>query len=236
MFTTDSSLATYLDGIGRYPLLSANDELRLGTRSIRGDLEARRRLVECNLRLVVSIARHFEGNGLELLDLVQEGNVGLMSAAARFDPRRGPRFATYAGIWIRQAICRSLSTQSRLVRVPLQLAESADFRQHEKRPVSLEEPVGDGRAVADLIADRAAEDPALLADEADDVIRRAFGSLGERRRRVLELRYGLDGRGERSLSQVAHELGVSRERVRRLQQASLHQLASDPELTTLRAA
>jgi len=237
MLTADSSLSAYLGEIGRFPLLTAADEWRLGARSRRGDLAARRRLVECNLRLVVSIARHYEGNGLELLDLVQEGNVGLMNAAQRFDPSRGNRFATYAGIWIRQAICRSLSTQSRLVRVPARLAESAEFRRAEQRPLSLHEPVGDGDAVvADLVSDDGAADPSLLEEDAGAVVRRACDELGERRSRLLALRFGLDGNGERSLVEVAGELGVSRERARRLQETSLRRLAGNAELSTLRAA
>jgi RNA polymerase sigma factor (sigma-70 family) len=237
MLSPDPSLASYLDQIGRHPLLTAAEERRLGARGRAGDAAARRRLVECNLRLVVSIARHYEGNGLELLDLVQEGNLGLMTAAARFDPSRGTRFAGYAGIWIRQAICRALSTQSRLVRVPVRLAASSEFRRVEQRPLSLHEQAGDGDAVVfELLRDASAEDPSLVGDDPVPVVRRACDALGERRRRVLELRFGLDGRGERSLGEVAEELGVSRERARRLQESSLYELAGHPELSALRAA
>jgi RNA polymerase sigma factor (sigma-70 family) len=235
---TENSLAAYLDQISRFALLDADQEMRLGVRALRGDTAARRRLVECNLRLVVAVARRYEGHGLDLLDLVQEGNLGLMAAAERFDPRRGARFATFARIWIRQAVCRALSAHSRVVRVPLRLAASQEFRSGERRTLSLAEPAGrDGRALEELLDDRGAGDPAQ-ADARDDasVVQKACASLPGRRRRVVEMRFGLDGRGERTLLQVADELGISRERARRLQERSLYELATRTELRMLRAA
>ena len=121
----DDALARYLDDIRRHALLSAGEELRLGRLSAAGDEAARRRLGECNLRLVVTIARRYRGLGLDLLDLIQEGNLGLIAAAERYDWTRDARFATYASWWIRRAICRALSARSRLVRLPLRMAESA---------------------------------------------------------------------------------------------------------------
>ena len=238
MPSSDTPLDLYLAEIRRLPRLTAAEERRLGTLALRGDLAARRRLVEGNLRLVVAIARRFEGSGLDLPDLIQEGNLGLMAAAERFDPARGARFAALAGLWIRQAICRALSAHSRLVRVPLRLAASEEFRRTEQPPLSLAQPVGeDGSTLADVLGDGALGDPAAgLAADTGDAVARAFARLKDRRRRVLELRFGLDGGGERSLVQVAGELGISRERVRHLQQSTLHQLALNPELQLLRAA
>src|SRR5689334_17795812 len=109
MFTdnnSDASLQRYLDEIGRYPLLTRAEELRLARRAAAGDDNARRRLVEANLRLVVSVARAYRGHGLEYLDLIQEGNLGLLAAAKRFDCERDVKFSTYACVWIRQAILR----------------------------------------------------------------------------------------------------------------------------------
>src|SRR4051812_24077082 len=118
------STGRYYDEIATYPLLSADEERELGRRAAAGDREARRRLVESNLRLVVFIARRYAGCGLDMLDLIQEGNLGLMKAAAKFDWERGSRFATYAGYWIRQSICRALSEKASLVRVPRRVNDS----------------------------------------------------------------------------------------------------------------
>src|SRR3954463_1529302 len=122
---TDDALTTYLARLRRRPLLTAEEELRLARLTAGGDRTARAALVEANLRLVVSIARRYQGHGLDLLDLVQEGNVGLIEAARRYDWRREVRFATYATWAIRREILRALATQSRLIRLPLRLAECA---------------------------------------------------------------------------------------------------------------
>src|SRR4051794_37592102 len=114
----------YYEEIARYPLLSADEERTLGSRAAAGDREAGRHLVESNLRLVVFIARRYAGCGLDMLDLVQEGNLGLMKAADKFDWQRGNRFATYAGYWIRQSICRALAEKASLVRVPRRVSDS----------------------------------------------------------------------------------------------------------------
>jgi RNA polymerase primary sigma factor len=236
MLRTDTTLATYLDEIGRRPLLTRQEEERLGRRASRGDAAARGRLLEANLRLVVWTARRYNGMGLDFADLVQEGNVGLMRAVERYDPDRGS-FAACARWWIRQAICRALSTQSRLMRVPLRLAESSEFRRSELAPLSLAEPVGDDVVLADVLSDDGAQDPArAVGEDPVPMMREAVASLEERRRRLLELRFGLDGGGERTLAQVAGELGVSAERVRRIEERALWQLSARPELQVLRAA
>jgi RNA polymerase primary sigma factor len=236
MLRTDTTLATYLDEIGRRPLLTRQEEERLGRRASRGDAAARGRLLEANLRLVVWTARRCNGMGLDFADLVQEGNVGLMRAVERYDPDRGS-FAACARWWIRQAICRALSTQSRLMRVPLRLAESSEFRRSELAPLSLAEPVGDDVVLADVLSDDGAQDPArAVGEDPVPMMREAVASLEERRRRLLELRFGLDGGGERTLAQVAGELGVSAERVRRIEERALWQLSARPELQVLRAA
>ncbi len=230
--------------------------------------------MESNLRLVVAIARRYRGHGLDLMDLVQEGNLGLMSAAERYERPHELRFATFAAWWIRRAICRALSTSSRAVRLPTRLVEQMaavrrveeeltqrlgrppstpelareagvgedvveDLRRAERRPASLSDPVGaDGDStLGDLIPDELAADPAAGVAEAQEraEVTGAVQALGERPRRVLELRYGIDGEA-RTLEGVAHELGVSRQRVQTIEAAALRQLAARPELDGLRAA
>ena len=119
----DDSVKQYLKEIGTYPLLTAEQELMLAERVARGDLSARQRLIEANLRLVVSIAKRYSNQGLPLLDLIQEGNIGLMRAAQKFDYRRGFRFSTYATWWIRQAITRAVAEHSRTIHIPVHIVE-----------------------------------------------------------------------------------------------------------------
>lgn len=120
----DDPVKTYLKEIGRVPLLTVEQETRLAEAARAGDEQARRRLSEANLRLVVSVAKRYAGRGLPFLDLIQEGNLGLMKAAEKFEPERGFRFSTYATWWIRQAITRAIADQGRTIRIPVHLVES----------------------------------------------------------------------------------------------------------------
>lgn len=119
----DDSVKQYLKEIGTYPLLTAEQELMLAERVARGELPARQKLIEANLRLVVSIAKRYSNQGLPLLDMIQEGNIGLMRAAQKFDYRRGFRFSTYATWWIRQAITRAVAEHSRTIHIPVHIVE-----------------------------------------------------------------------------------------------------------------
>ena len=119
----DDAVKQYLKEIGNYPLLTAEQELMLAERVAHGDMRARQKLIEANLRLVVSIAKRFSNQGLPLLDLIQEGNIGLMRAAQKFDYRRGFRFSTYATWWIRQAISRAIAEHSRTIHIPVHVVE-----------------------------------------------------------------------------------------------------------------
>ena len=128
------SIQMYLREIGKVPLLKAEEEISLAKKSERGDKEAKRKLIEANLRLVVSIAKRFTGKSLSLLDLIQEGNIGLFRAVEKFDYRRGYKFSTYATWWIRQAITRALADQSRTIRIPVHMVETINkFKQAERQ-------------------------------------------------------------------------------------------------------
>ena len=131
---SNDSIQMYLREIGKVPLLSAEEELQLAKRKEKGDVEAKRKLVEANLRLVVSIAKKFTGRSLSLLDLIQEGNIGLFRAVEKFDYRKGYKFSTYATWWIRQAVTRALADQSRTIRIPVHMVETINkFQQVERQ-------------------------------------------------------------------------------------------------------
>lgn len=269
----DRALARYLGEIARHPLLSRADEVSLGRRAAAGDESARRRLVESNLRLVVSIARRYRGLGLDLLDLIQEGNLGLLAAVERYDWRRDVKFASYASWWIRRGITRALSTKSRLIRLPVRLAELAtainraeERLSHElgreptptevaaavgvdagevetlrasRKVASLSAPLGGDQDVtlSDVVGVDAELDPAaqIAATDEQASVLDAFSGLCPRSRRVLELRYGIDGEPQ-TLDEVAAELGVSRQRVRMIETDALRRLSTDPGLTQMRVA
>ncbi len=260
--TTDA-LTLFMTRAGRYPLLTAAEEVALAKRIERGDAAAKERMINSNLRLVISIAKRYQGHDVPLLDLVQDGVIGLNRAAEKFDWRRGFKFSTYATWWIRQACQRAISSQSATIRVPThvherrlklariagrlrtqlgreptreELAEAAELSPRHvdealdaaEAPVSLNQRVGadDEGELGDLFGDPFAADP---EDQAVDSlqrleVRRALGQLPERERRVLELRFGLDG-DPRPLETIGKELGISRERVRQIEGEAMAQLA-----------
>jgi RNA polymerase primary sigma factor len=257
------SLDLFLNEIGRYPLLTAAEEVILAKAVERGDREAKERMINCNLRLVVSIAKRYRGRGVSFGDLIQDGVIGLNRAVEKFDYRKGFKFSTYATWWIRQAVQRSVAGQSRTIRVPTHVHErrnklAAAARKLEPtlgRPatheelaeesglsllhvdealdvvearVSLNRPIGneDDGELGDLFADENADDPQERADELlrGRALRMALAELPELERRILELRYGIDGEPH-SLEAIGAELGISRERIRRLEGDALHTLA-----------
>jgi RNA polymerase primary sigma factor len=261
------SLTLFMHRAGRYALLTAAEEVALAKRVERGDTEAKERMINSNLRLVVSIAKRYQGHGLPLLDLIQEGVIGLNRAVEKFDWRRGYKFSTYATWWIRQACQRGLSGQSSTIRVPthvderrLKLARTATRLQAQlgREPtreelaeaaglslrhveealdaaearVSLNQTVGseDNGELGDLFSDPTATDPVEEADESfrRRAVQRAVASLPERERRIIELRFGLDGETV-SLEQIGRELGITRERVRQLEREAMARLAAELE-------
>lgn len=203
----------YLDDIGREPLLTAEEEARLAVRSRRGDEAARRRLVTANLRFVVSVARRYQGRGVPLVDLVNEGNVGLLKAADRFDPGRGVRFISYAHFWVRRAIQRHIALQDGTA------GDGARIRR-----VSIDEPLGRRvPALRDILPDANSEPPerAVLLDDLRGAVEAGLADLPARERRILRRYFGLDGCPGASLEVIAKELGVTRERARQMKERGL---------------
>lgn len=157
--TTSEALAIYLKEIGQIPLLDAEEEKKLGMESAAGDESARRRLAEGNLRLVVSLAKHYTGRGVPLMDLIQEGNMGLMRAAEKYDYKKENRFSTYAAWWIREAMQRAIDQQSREIRVPVHVAEN--MKRVQKAAKELQQTLGRDatpKEIAEKLGDRTEED------------------------------------------------------------------------------
>jgi RNA polymerase primary sigma factor len=242
---TSDPLRLYVRQIGDGPLLTREEERELARRKDEGDEDAKRKLIESNLRLVMSITRHYTRAGVPLLDLIQEGNLGLIRAVEKFDYRMGFKLSTYATWWIRQSITRALADQGRTIRLPVHVAEQVRRMMRARRqlaqklnrdPVSLETPVGDGESLyGDLIEDTQSERP---DQETAINLRRkelanALQSLNPRMRHVLELRFGLSGSDPKTLEDVGEGLGITRERVRQLEARALRELrlvAPDLEL------
>ena len=266
---TSDPLRLYVRQIGDGPLLTREEERELARRKDDGDEYAKRKLIEANLRLVMSITRHYTRAGVPLLDLIQEGNLGLIRAVEKFDYRMGYKLSTYATWWIRQSITRALADQGRTIRLPVHVAEQvrrvmrvrrqlAQKLNHEpstkeladesgfteqrvqelldlvEDPVSLETPVGDGESMyADLIEDVHSERPDESTSKklSQTELAEALQRLNPRMRRVLALRFGLDGEPPQTLEEVGAGLGITRERVRQLESRALRELrAVAPDL------
>ena len=259
---TQDPLKLYVRQIGDGRLLTPAEERELARRKDAGDEEAKKRLIESNLRLVMSITRNYTKADVPLLDLIQEGNLGLIRAVEKFDYKMGFKLSTYATWWIRQSITRALADQGRTIRLPVHVAEqvrrlmrsrrvlaqklnrdptiaelAAESGFPEKRvqelldlvedPVSLETPVGDGESLyGDLIEDVNALAPHEQSAEhaRGRELAGALDQLNPRMRRVLALRFGLDGESPQTLEEVGSQLGITRERVRQLETRALREL------------
>ena len=255
-------LKLYVRAIGDGRLLTAEEERELARRKDEGDEAAKAKLIESNLRLVMSITRNYTKAGVPLLDLIQEGNLGLIRAVEKFDWRLGFKLSTYATWWIRQAVARALADQGRTIRLPVHVAEQVRKMLRSRRiltqklnrdptveeiakdsgltpervrelfelvedPVSLETPVGDGESLyGDLIEDTHGDQPdTATAKQLRSVeLSEALLHLNPRMRRVLTMRFGLEGQSPRTLEEVGTDLGITRERVRQLESRALREL------------
>lgn len=253
----------YLREVCETELLTPAQEVALAARIKKGDAQARELMIKANLRLVVKIAREYEHCGLPLLDLINEGNIGLMKAVERFDPTKGAKLSTYAAWWIKQSIRRALSNQSKLIRLPVhagdkllqmrrvsvklqetlgreptdeELAEElgttayrvAHLRSAAIRPASLDAPIGEDESnrFGEIVEDEKAGTPFEELDERTntDMIREMVATLDPREATILRYRFGLDGDGERTLEEVGAKFGVTRERIRQIQNMALLKL------------
>ncbi|HEX3056641.1 MAG TPA: sigma-70 family RNA polymerase sigma factor [Gaiellaceae bacterium] len=270
--STDS-LQLFLKDIGKVELLTAAQEVELAKRIERGDHRAKQEMIEANLRLVVSIAKRYRNQGLPFLDLIQEGTIGLVRAAEKFDYRKGFKFSTYATWWIRQAVARALADKARTIRMPVHVVEKLNkivrterklraelcrepspyeialdldlpveeveqIMRSSQTPVSLEKPVGDEEEseFGHFLTDENVPLPDEVADEAmrKELLRKILGTLSHRERRVLELRYGLDGEHPRTLDEVGRTFNVTRERIRQIENQSLKKLRALGDSISLR--
>src|SRR5919205_377339 len=251
--TTDT-LQLFLNEIGRHRLLTPSEEIDLAKRIERGDLAAKDRMINANLRLVVSIAKKYQGSELTLLDLIQEGILGLIRAVEKFDWRRGYRFSTYATWWIRQAVERGMDAKARTIKLPINLvraqrkvARAAEIsledlhalRDAARTVTSLDRPLGEGEesAFGDLLpAEGPAPEDIVHVSLREEMLRRALEELPDRERRVVQLRYGIDGGEPTPLREIGRQLGITPERVRQIESKALGRLGRMRELAALRQA
>jgi RNA polymerase primary sigma factor len=262
------NLQLYLREIGQVKLLTPQEEIALARRIKRGDKRAREHMIKANLRLVVKIARDYEGLGLPLLDLISEGNIGLMKGVERFDPGKGAKLSTYASWWIKQSMKRALANQSKTIRLPIHVVDKVahlrraetklreaferdptdeelahelqisprrveQYRQASRAPVSLDAPMGDDESnrVAEVVADPNAAAPFDRVLQATDteLVREVLATLTRRESEILALRFGLEDGTPRTLEQVGEHFGITRERIRQIQEQALRKLRSKME-------
>jgi RNA polymerase primary sigma factor len=262
-------LQLYLREIGEVKLLTPQEEITLAARIKRGDKAARELMIKANLRLVVKIARDYDGLGLPLLDLINEGNIGLMKGVERFDPAKGAKLSTYASWWIKQAIKRALANQSKTIRLPIHVVDKVahirraelrlrevldreptdeevaaevglkahrvrEYRDAARAPVSLEAPLGDeddSDRVSEVVADAHAAAPFdhLVSESESELVKEVFGTLPSRERTILRMRFGLEDEEPRTLEEIGEHFGLTRERIRQIQNEALKKLRTKVE-------
>jgi RNA polymerase primary sigma factor len=263
MNETDSGLNRYLQDIGRISLLTPQDEIELARKIKKGDAAARERMINANLRLVVTIARDYTNLGLPLLDLISEGNIGLTKAVERFDPSKGAKLSTYAMWWIKQSIKRALANQSKTIRLPVHLVDKvakvrrvsmqmsdelgreptddelgeelgiaganvARLRTTGIRPASLNAAIADDDTteLAEVIGDEESQTPfEFLRDKnLHGAVKELIAVLDSREKKIISQRFGLDGGKPKTLEDVGRDFGITRERIRQLQNIALAKL------------
>ena len=261
--TNDSAMKVYLREIGRIPLLTPEQEIELAEKIRAGDRDARTVMINSNLRLVVTIAQDYANRGLPLLDLIAEGNIGLMTAVDRFEPSKGAKLSTYAAWWIRQSIKRALSNQSKTIRLPVHLGDKiakihrvafqmsqdlgrdptdeelaeetgiargkvSQLKTVAIRPASLDAPISedDLTEFGETVGDEDASTPfeSLRDKDLHDRVGRLLEVLDDREKKIISQRFGFDGRKQKTLEEVGEKLGVTRERIRQLQNSALLKL------------
>lgn len=258
------ALRTYLKEIRNIPLLTPAEEVSLSKRIKKGDEQARKQMIQSNLRLVINIAKRYMRLGIPFLDLIEEGNLGLMKAVDKFDHRKGFRFSTYGAWWIKQAITRSISEQGKMIRVPVYMNDIiAKWRKTKERmsqklkrvpsdldiakklkiprdkieqinfwmttsTSSLDAPIGEDSEgkISDLVEDETSTQPDsgiehLLDKERVDNL---LEIMNDREREILDMRFGLADTKPHTLAEVAKKLGVSRERIRQIEEAALRKI------------
>lgn len=258
------ALKNYLKEVRTIALLKPEEEISLSKKIKKGDEQARKHMIKANLRLVINIAKRYMYLGIPFLDLIEEGNLGLMKAVDKFNPRKGYRFSTYAAWWIKQSIMRSIIDQGKMIRIPVYMNEiitkwkktKEKLSQKLKRiprdeeiakamklgkdkvqqvtfwlstsTASLEAPIGEDEEsqVSDLVEDQSAVSPDasiehLLDKERVDSL---LGIMSEREKNILDMRFGLANGKSHTLAEVAKKLGVSRERVRQIEENALKKL------------
>jgi RNA polymerase primary sigma factor len=258
------ALQLYLREIGQVPLLTPQEEIALARRIRRGDEQAREHMIKANLRLVVKIARDYDGLGMPLLDLINEGNIGLMKGVERFNPAKGAKLSTYAAWWIKQAIKRSLANQSKTIRLPVHVVDKVahirraemklrevfdrdptdeelaadvglkpervrEYRAAARAPVSLDAPLNDesdSDRVGEVVPDTAAAAPfdRLVKASDSELLKEVFATLTPRERNILSLRFGLVDDNPKTLEEIGQQFGVTRERIRQIQNEALKKL------------
>jgi RNA polymerase primary sigma factor len=262
-YDADTAIKLYLREIGQVKLLTPQEEIDLAAKIKKGDKRAREDMIKANLRLVVKIAHDYEGLGLPLLDLINEGNIGLMKAVERFDPAKGGKLSTYGSWWIKQSIKRALANQSKTIRLPVHLVDKiskmrrtalrlqeefgreptddelgeelgiagsrvAQLRTAAIRPASLDAPIGDDESnnFAEVVQDENAFTPyEQLEDKTvTRMLQEMIKMLDPREATILRYRFGLDGGPEKTLEEVGQKFGVTRERVRQIQNIALNKL------------